>query len=323
MRKRAVALGTTLCVGVAIASWSPLAAAQDAPSTDDRNEAGKDFADGDRAFKAGDYRAAAQAYEAAYKLMPHHAALWNAARSWHRAGDLPRAANLYAQYLQEAPASARDRNNALKALKELSPKLAHLEIHATDVQGVKVDGAAIRGTDVYVTPGAHVVEGQTRDGRAVRQSQNADGGQTVSVALVAPDVPAVPAPAQAAPPPEEPRSSKKWSPIVVYFGGAVTLVLAGVTVWSGVDTLQRKDTFDKAPTQANLDVGMQTQTRTNVLIAATAGVGVLTAAAAVFLVDWHGSSGPERDGSPPAAGAIFHDVKWGAGPGSLVVQGSF
>src|SRR5579883_2646243 len=153
---------------------------------EDRKVAAKEFADGDRAFKNGDYKAAAEAYERAYRALPHYSALWNAARAWYRANDQARAANLYSRYLDEAPANARDRNNAIKALKDLSDKLAHLQIHATDVQDVKVDGAPVTGTDYYVTPGAHVVEGHTADGKPVRQSQNVEAGATVSVALMPP-----------------------------------------------------------------------------------------------------------------------------------------
>jgi hypothetical protein len=102
----------------------------------------------------------------------------------------------------------------------------------------------------------------------------------------------------------------------------VTLVLTGITVWSGIDTLQRKDTFDQTPTQSNLDVGKQTQTRTNILIAATAGVGALTAAAAIFLVDWHGGS-PPGDASPPPKDASLRHVRVGLGPGTLLLQGDF
>src|SRR5258708_39824655 len=69
-------------------------------SADDRRQAAKDFADGDRAFKEGDYRGAAVAYERAYARVPHHSALWNAARAWQRAGELARAANHYAHYLR-------------------------------------------------------------------------------------------------------------------------------------------------------------------------------------------------------------------------------
>lgn len=284
----------------------------------ERKLAAKDFAEGDRAFREGDYRGAAQAYERAYHRLPHHSALWNAARSWHRAGELAKAANLYAQYLREAPPNARDRNNAQKALNELSNKLARLEIHASDVTDVKVDGNPITASSVFVTPGEHVVEGQTEGGAAVRQPQTVQAGDVVSVALVPPPPAPAPPPAAEATPPSAPaRGAHGWSPIVVYFEGAVTLALTGITIWSGLDTLQQKDAFDRNPTQDNLDVGKQKETRTNLLIGASAAAGAITALTAIFLVDWHrgAATDEERQGEP--------HVTVGAGPGSVMVRGEF
>lgn len=294
---------------------------------DDRKQAAKDFAEGDKAFKAGSYKHAAESYERAYKRLPHPSSLWNAARAWHRAGERARAANLYAQYLREAPASARDRNSAQKALKDLSNRLARVEIHATDIEDVKVDGTPIDTPAVYVTPGAHVVEGRTKDSRPVRQAQNVEAGDVVSVALVPPPI----APAKSVEP-EKPADKKPaaggggggWSPAVFYVGGAVTLALAGVSVWSGLDTLQAKNAFDQNPTPDALDAGRQKQLRTNILIGATAGVGVLTLAAAAFFVDW--SAGPDKKKeasvSLAQAGAPVR-VRLGLGPASIRVFGEF
>jgi hypothetical protein len=324
MHARAVALSIALVVGTTLAAPVPaFAQGGGTATTEDRKQAAKEFADGDHAFKGGDFKGAAEAYERAYRALPHYSALWNAARAWFRAGDLPRAANLYARYLNEAPTNARDRNNALKSLQSLSEKLAHLQIHATDVQDVKVDGDATTTTDVYVTPGAHVVEGHTSDGKPVRQSQNVEAGETVSVALMAPTT----APASGGtPPPPVPaeqgqKKSRGLSPIVVVFGGAVTAVLGGITVWSGLDTLNQKDTFDQSPTQDNLDVGRQKQTRTNILIGATIGAGVLTGVVAIFFVDWKGSAATKKDDAP--TGAAVENVRLGVGPGSVLVQGEF
>ena len=46
----------------------------------EQRTAAKEFAAGERAFSAGDYRRAAESFEAAYRASPHHAPLWNAAR---------------------------------------------------------------------------------------------------------------------------------------------------------------------------------------------------------------------------------------------------
>ncbi|MGH7298774.1 MAG: tetratricopeptide repeat protein [Polyangiaceae bacterium] len=298
-------------IGVAPPAWAQPAAAPASP--EDRRQAAHDFAEGDHAFKEGDFRQAAESYERAYHRVPHHSALWNAARAWHRAGELARAANLYARYLREAPPTARDRNSAQRAVNDLSNRLARLEIHATDVGKLTIDGEPLEAASVYVTPGAHVVEGRTRDDKPVREAQTVEPGDVISIVLVPPS----PAPPKAIPPalPRAEVATHGWSPVTVYFGGALTLALAGITVWSGLDTLQQKDAFDRSPTQNNLDVGHQKQTRTNVLVGATAGVAALTAAVAFVLVDWHAGGAREK---APAPG-----VQVGAGLGSLVVKGAF
>ena len=310
--------GAALLVWSMLAVIAPPAGAQDlaGSTSDDRRQAAVDFAEGDRAFKDGDYRQAAESYERAYHRVPHHSALWNAARAWHRAGELARAANLYARYLREAPPNARDRNSAQRAMNELANRLARLEIHATDVTAVQVDGQPTDASSLFVTPGAHVVEGRTRDGRPVRQPQTVGAGDVVSLALVPPPAVAVGLPPPPPPPPPVPeRRSRGWSPIVVYFGGALTVALAGITVWSGLDTLQQKDAFDRAPSQNNLDVGRDKQSRTNVLLGVTAGVAAATAVTAIVLVDWRGSPSREKDTQPR--------VQLGASAGSILLRGEF
>ena len=64
---------------------------------------------------------------------------------------------------------------------------------------------------------------------------------------------------------------------------ALTLVAAGLTVWSGVDTLDAKDTYNRDPSQANVDAGQAKQLRTNIAIAATAEIAAIGETAAVAI----------------------------------------
>jgi hypothetical protein len=288
-------------------------------TADDRRQAAKDFAEGDRAFATGDFRRAALAYDRAYARVPHHDVLWNEARAWHRAGELAHAANLYARYLRDAPSAARDRNSAQRALDELAGKLAKLEIHADGITDITVDDAPVDSGAIYVTPGTHIIKGKSADGSAVHQEKDVRAGDDVSLALVAP--PPAPSPPPStdaspapAPAPETSASTRSWPPLVVWIGGGATLALAGVTVWSGLDTVAQKNTFEQNPTRQDvLSKGQSAQLRTNVLLAATGGVGLLTAAAAVFFVDWHGHASSETNGT----------ARLGFGPGSVLVRGSF
>ncbi len=306
-RLAAALLGACLALSAA-PSRADGAGDRPAPSAADKREAAKAFAEGRRAFQLGDFRHAAESFEQAYRLAPHHAPLWNAARAWHRAGNLVRAANLYAQYLEEAPPHTPDRNRATAALEELRPQLGRLEVHpVSGVADVKVDGEPLRGNAVFVTPGTHAIEG-VYEGKPVRESQQVGAGQMVSTTLE-PPAPAAPPP-PAAPP--KPVARHGWSPTVAYVGGAVTLAGAAFTTWSGLNTLSQKSTFDTAPTQANLDEGKSRQTRTNVALAVTIGAAAFTGVAVVWLIDWKSSDAQDKA-----------TVRIGAAPSSIVVRGSF
>lgn len=312
LRRLLLALVTACVTMTALLLATPAAAAppRRTPSAEDRKAARQAFIDGQSSFKKGDYRHAAESFEAAYKRAPHPDALWNAARSWFRAGEKTRAANLYAQYLQDAPPLARDRNSATDALRKLAPELGRLEIHAADVTDVRVDNEPLEGTSLYVTPGTHVIQGR-HDDRVVSRSQDVAAGATVSVALVAPPperpTPTPPPPPPPLPPPPPP--SRGLSPLVLLVGGGLTAGAGAVLVWSGVDTVNQKKSFDAAPTQGKLDAGRSKQTRTNVLIGVTAGLATLTAATAIFLVDWHRGDNKK--------------VEVGLGPGTLTVRRTF
>src|SRR5690606_31868700 len=146
-----------------------------------------------------------------YRLVPHHAPLWNAGRAWQRAGELTRAANTYAKYLREAPPEAPDRNKAITGLKEISPKLAHGRLHGTEVTDITADGQPVEAGEIYLLPGTHVFEGK-HGGETIRVTETIAAGESVSVAVVPPppSTPAAPSPApvttQAPPEPGPARS---------------------------------------------------------------------------------------------------------------------
>ena len=238
--------------------------------------AAEDFAEGQKAFEAADYVRAGTKFESAYKHKPHHAPLWNAARSWARAGEDVRAANLYAKYLREAPANAPDRDAAIKGLNLISPKVARLETHAdAEVRNVKVDGKPLEDPNLYVAPGEHTAEGDYK-GKAVTKTVKVAAGERVSVSLTKP------APAVVIK--EEP---KPLPPVISFIGAGLALVGGGFTIASGAGTVQDKHAFlDDQMSQSKLDTAQSSQTRTNVILGTTVGVAVLTGVAAIFFTDW-------------------------------------
>ncbi|HVK64771.1 MAG TPA: hypothetical protein VM694_09860 [Polyangium sp.] len=269
-----------------------------AVTAEDRAAATRAFEEGERAYRAGDFSRAAERFEEAYRKAPHPAPRWNAARSWDKAGEIARAANGYARYLREAPQGAPDRDEAGKALAELTAKLGRIEVFAPEAENVQVDDQRLEGTSVYVHPGTHVIKGRVR-GIVVQRTEALEAGSVRSVALIAegvvstanesPKEPPRPA-AKTTRPPAKPapaaRAEKPWLVPALVASGAATVVSAGLVVWSGVDTLAALSDFDAAPTWDKLYDGRDKQFRTNVLIGVSLGLGAVTGAlGSIWLVD--------------------------------------
>ena len=183
---------------------------------------------------------------------------------------------------------------------------------------IVVDSAEMDGsiTTVYATPGPHLVEARYADG-STKASPTAKVGAVETVLLPPPEAPP-PAPVAEAPPEPEPEPKPKpkqerdkpLPPLAVYIGGGVAVLAGGLSILSGLDVQSQKAAFDKDPSQENLESGQSKQVRTNVLLAFTGVAVVATGVAAIWLVDWKGKS---KDSS----------VKVGAGPGALLLRGTF
>jgi tetratricopeptide (TPR) repeat protein len=296
-----------LSLAVSLAFLGAAPARADDPNAARHKEAAQRFAEGEAAFRVEDYRRAAEAFDAAYVLGPHYDVLWNAARAWERAGEAPRAANRYAKYLDEAPPDARDRGRASVALTQLGKRLGRLELNVPSDAEVQVDGQRASERVVYVTPGSHAIRIETA-GHAEDVDVRVGAGAAFSVTpkRVSSAAPADASPATPATPPAAPRGgTKRWSPLVVYGGGALALLAGGFAVWSGIDTLDALDAFDRDPSQSNLDAGRGKQLRTNIAIGATAVLALATAACAVYLVDWRRGSQTQARLGVTAAGPVL------------------
>ncbi len=274
-------------------------------SDSDRARAHEAYEQGKAAFEARDYLRAAKLFLDAYRLAPRHDPLWNAARALDLGGEPARAANLYSRYLDEAPPEAKDRDRATAARKELAARLGRLEVQARGVTDVRLDGAPLEGTSVYVAPGEHVVVGRAGEAE-VRARPTVAAGEAAGVVLEPPAA----APPQVAATVPPPRGARVLPRGVVWIGAGVTAVLAGVTVASGVDTLAAKRRYDAAPSGGLLDDGRAKETRTNALFWSSLAAGALTGVAAIWLVDWSAGASPAR-------------VRARLGPTAATLEGTF
>lgn len=293
MRRRVLVVVSPLALALCVATMTLPRVALAAPPAEADRTAAHHFADGQKAFAAGDYPHAGDEFEAAYRDRPHHAPLWNAARSWQRAGEEIRAANLFARYLREAPANAPDRDQANASLRALTARLGRIEPHAAGVEKLRLDGKIVDAPVVYVAPGEHVAEGED-NGVRVRKVVSVRAGEQVSVTVT---------PNPTLGPPKsglltEPAPSRKpLTPILPAIGGVLTAVVGGFTIASGLDTVSKRDAFLDAKTQDRLDSAFSSQSRTNVLLGTTIGLGVVTAVVAVFFTEWSGPAMPSREAS--------------------------
>jgi hypothetical protein len=99
-------------------------------------------------------------------------------------------------------------------------------------------------------------------------------------------------------PPRKPAEEKGgWSPTVFWVGLGLTAVSGGVTIWSGLDTLNNpgedrvRNECEAGDTNCPLyQQGLDSQLRTNVLIGVTSALGVGTILVGAFATDWSGGA---------------------------------
>jgi hypothetical protein len=289
------------------------------PSKEDQASAAKKFKEGEKAYDAHEYAAAAASFEEAYTLAPHPDALLNAIDARRKAGELRVAAQHCQRLIAEFP-DAKQASDAKKRLADLTPKLGRIELVAKgDAKQIFIDQFPAVPGEVFVDPGDHVIVA-TFDGKEVEKRVSVVAGARATVLLE-------PAPTQAAAEgggakegPTGPRQGpqgpvtvgtedKQPIPIPVFFTGlGLTLVFGSVLVWSGMDTNSALNDFETNPTQKGYDEGLSKEVRTNVFIGLTAAFGAATGVVAIF-TEW------SIDDEAKAAFVV--------GPGSFGIEGSF
>ncbi|HEY3585697.1 MAG TPA: tetratricopeptide repeat protein, partial [Myxococcaceae bacterium] len=148
----------------------------------DVEQARADFERGAELYRAGDFRAALAAFEAAQARAPAPQALFNIARCQEQLGQLADAVDSYTAYLAAAP-DAPDRAAVSTRIEELRARLpleASLRISVEPPAAVAVDGEAAGTSPVTVrlNPGTHRI-GATHEGYQPleREVELAPGGR--------------------------------------------------------------------------------------------------------------------------------------------------
>jgi hypothetical protein len=271
--------------------------------------ASKAFAEGQQAQLRGEFVRAAELFEIADHAVPSGPALRSAIRNRAAAGQDVRAATLSLQAIQRYPGDADTRGVAEATITQLAPKLTRIRLVCNDPCTVTLDGAlvgagAIAKIEFFAAPGTHVVRASWPGRPQISESIETRAGQSLEIAMTPPREATRPeAPAVPAPPPVRPLSASLppppvmtyepaggLSPSVFFVGLGLTAVGGGLVYWSGSETLDERDEYERNPTRDAYDDGVKLERRTNLLIGATALVGAATLGIGLFATDWGGSS---------------------------------
>ncbi len=309
-----------LCALVAASLPSSAQAQRD---SHERVEAAENaYDEGVHLYEAGDYIAAGQAFERADALLPARVAMENAIRAYREGGDDRRAATV-ATALVERDLSARRQARFVPGVANDSFKV----IVTCDAScTLAVDGQETRYRTFFFAPNEPHFFRATFDVGVRETASTGEAGEVRELVLEAP------APGEeghgegltSAGDEEEEEDEgggdedtlggtgsddagggigviPLWATLAA---AAVTVGLVGVTIWSGIDTTNARTDYDASRTLDKLDAGQARETRTNVLLGAAIGLGVITAAMAIF-TDWGG--GDESDEADSS-------VRFGVGP---------
>jgi hypothetical protein len=290
-----------------------VASAQDEPTPAQIRAAAEAFDRGREAYKAEQYQEAAEQFERADANAPSAPALELAIRSRDRAGNSDRAATLAALALTRHPENAALSILANEVLDAARPGLFELKVTCAEPCELVADSKIVHGAraterTLYLTPGTHAVVADFGEGRTTSQSVEAVETNVGEVAFDLPVQPVAPEPDPAAvtpdpdPPPTHDQGTKEkssgWSPTVFWVSAGLTAVAGGVTIWSGVDTINnpgaervRNECSDE-DCQLYKD-GVAKQNRTNVLIGVTGALGLATILVGALATDWSGDSKDE------------------------------
>jgi hypothetical protein len=268
-------------------------------------------------YESARYAEAARAFYEADEASPSSDALSSAiaaARLAHDALLVARAAKRAVSRESSDPKLASD---ARAALSEAEAHLARVDLACSPAPcALSIESTEVAPGRHYLLPGTRVLS--ARFGTVqVEQRASLAAGSLYTITLAPPPEPA-PVP-QGAPPATrtaEPETtsttardvgSRKPLPAWSFYAGAgVSLTLAGVTIWSGVDALGDVEHYEQTRLAGDRDTAQSSVRRTDWLLAGTLLMSGLTTYAGIAWVDFGGR--PQAlSVAPRATGAV---VTW-------------
>ena len=302
-----------------------------APGADRIRSAAAEYDAGRRAFTDAKFEEAAIHFENAYHDAPRAEALRNAIRARKEAKQLARAATLAALAESRYADDASTMVLVHETLTESAPKLHKVTLVCSPACGVTADGRAVALDDApklafYLSPGAHDLVVSWPGDRLKAAKVNAVAGGEEQLNIDAPPIAltAVVGPVGYAEPPPVAPKDKPLGPVIFFIGAGLTLVGGGATIVSGIDAKNnpgvdavKRDCAGMGETCATYQKGRDAQFRTNVILGATIGAGVLTAVVGTFFTQW---SSARRE---PNRAAVAPFATFGRESGAAGLRGSF
>jgi hypothetical protein len=307
LRARALVLISFACC---MASSVPSIARAEEKSTDPEAiiDAAREFEEGRRAYRAGDYAAAAAHFEAAHRAAPRADALRNAILARQKDKDLARAATLAAVAVTRYPEDTGLAQMAKQLLPSAEKRLFRVDLSCGAPCTIVADKKLAPWPDtseavLFFEPGAHEIA--VTWGRKSRTTTvEGTSGKRTAVKLTPPEdkpAPVEPAPTPPEEAPEKPAEPKppawKLPPTAFYAFGATTLVFGGLAAYSGIEMRSdpgkdkvRADCAGRDRSCRTYQDALSAQRRTNVLLGVTAGAAIVTGIVGVFLTDWSGGA---------------------------------
>jgi hypothetical protein len=300
-----------------------------APDAERLKTAAEEFDAGRRAYRLHEFENAAVHFENADRDVPSPEALESAIRARKEAGQDAKAATLGAWAIARYPGDKDLVDYVPKLLSDVDKSLYKLSVTCAPNCALVIDekvapfGETAAAT-VYLEPGSHTLLAGWPNDRRTNSTVDATAGGSGTVSFSAPAAPiASSAPVETTTKPvasEGEASHGSGLPPAVFLTGAVaTVVLTGVTIWSGVDTLNNPGT-DAIATQcqprdtncAAYQLGLSHQRRTNILIGATGVVAAATAVVGLFFTNWGGGGTKASEGSITPLLTAEHGIGVGA-----------
>lgn len=283
--------------------WLALLLPGAAGADDDVESAAEMFAAAEKAYQQGDFRAAAEGFEASHELAPHGAALYNAAMAWLAAKERARAADAFAAARKLEGLSDEQNETSLAKLSELRSELGRVAVGGPEGTMVWLEHAEGVPTPalVHVEPGRYEVRAQLPSGEEPSKTVRVAAGGLVTISFAPPekepDEPKRPA---------QPTEGPSALPVVGWVAVGTAVALTGVAIGLGVAALDARDEYNASGfyDRAAYDRADDLRTATNVCWALA---GITAATGAVLLVVAY--SGNEAE--DPAAAAELRLVAGG------------